>query len=742
MPWQPLRWVLVTSLLGWLLLSGVYAEFTASRQRLVTSPQAGAGGLSIALPDARNPGDAQAVLILRVRNPDAAPLNLSVRVDDRVVRSASIGPEAVSRIDVAWTYAADAPVPSRLDLTGGSATWTLEYLEIANLHGFTRGVVDLLILPDGQPFVRPPAWWLIAIMAGGALLLWTVRPVAWPRWLAVPWKILAATTAATLVVVAASPFVSPYRVVWSLGTFGLGVLILALPRVLGLPRSLLRASELTAAQQSARWTGSAAAALAAYGLFLASHAGAYAGGADSSGYLNSARLLADGRVRVASRAIAGIPLADLPPDVYVPLGFRPSGSSEMAPIYPIGLPLLVLPTAHLTGWDAAPVATIVWHGLLGVVLVHLLGRFAGLSRLPAALGALVVATSPLYLFGSVQFMSDTAALVWTTAAVLLAWRSRSAAPWAALAGAAFAMAVLVRPTNALVLAAVGVCLGTSLRRWAWLGAGGAPGAACLLVYNLAAYDGLLVTGYGDLSDAFGVANVTVSAWSYSVWFPVLLTPAVILAAGLPLLRRRLPWLTALLMAWIVPFCLVYAFYYHTHEAWYYMRFLLPVFPPLAVATLLVGRSLLESRPLALVHAWVQSRAVVAGLIAAAAILTHNFAWVQRLHATDIGSSDRVYLEVAEWTQANLPRESALAAMQVSGSLFYYTEFPVLRWDFVNHEQFARVVAALDAQRRPLYAVLFPFEVEERRVLADALPGQWTLAGTVRDVTIWRYEGQD
>jgi hypothetical protein len=37
-------------------------------------------------------------------------------------------------------------------------------------------------------------------------------------------------------------------------------------------------------------------------------------------------------------------------------------------------------------------------------------------------------------------------------------------------------------------------------------------------------------------------------------------------------------------------------------------------------------------------------------------------------------------------------------------------------------------------------VLFPYEVEAQRALTDRVPGTWTLVGTVRQVTIWRFDG--
>jgi hypothetical protein len=220
----------------------------------------------------------------------------------------------------------------------------------------------------------------------------------------------------------------------------------------------------------------------------------------------------------------------------------------------------------------------------------------------------------------------------------------------------------------------------------------------------------------------------------------MLTPIVLLAAGLPMLWPRSAWLVAMLAAWILPFSIVYAFYYHTHETWEYLRFLLPAFPPLVVSALLVGRRWLDLWPLTLVRAETRIRTAVAALAIAAAILVHNLAWASRLHAADIGQTERVYVEVAEWTRARLPEGSAVAAMQTTGALFFYSEFPLLRWDAVKGDPFLRIAVALEDRRQPLYAVLFPFELEERRALTDFLPGTWTLVGAVRDVTIWRFDG--
>jgi hypothetical protein len=337
-------------------------------------------------------------------------------------------------------------------------------------------------------------------------------------------------------------------------------------------------------------------------------------------------------------------------------------------------------------------------------------------------------------------MSDTPALVWTTAAVLLAWQRRRDARWALPAGAAVAFSVLVRPTNILVMAPVAVCLGLSLRRWAWLVAGGAPGAAFLLLYNRAAYDGALSTGYVDTGVLFTLANVRPALQAYVSWFPVLLTPLVALALGLPFVWRRAPARVAALVLWIASFAVVYAFYYHTHEAWWYLRFLQPIFPPLIAGALLVGRALVESVPLSLPSDARRTVAWVGGIALAAAVLAHSAKWSARLHATEIGRGEHAYVEAADWARAHLPRNSVVAAMQVTGAFFYYTDFPLLRWDSFNPQNFPPVVAALGKSGQPLYAVLFPFERDGSRVLTERLPGNWALVGNVGETTIWRFEG--
>jgi hypothetical protein len=305
-----------------------------------------------------------------------------------------------------------------------------------------------------------------------------------------------------------------------------------------------------------------------------------------------------------------------------------------------------------------------------------------------------------------------------------------------LVGLAASMAVLVRPTNILVLVPIAICLGLSWRRWLRIAAGGLPAAALLAAYNLAAYGSAMTTGYGDMSYRFASGNVLPSVRHYVTWLPVLLTPLGVLALGLPALVRR-GRAVVMLLAWAGCYVVLYAFYYHTHEWWWYLRFLLPAFPPLLVGALWAGAA-----------AWRRwgAGAFAARLTPALALgltivlVLHNAYWARRLEALEIGRRETVYSEAAAWATANLPPQAAVLTAQASGAFFYYTTFALVRWDRCDRETLRRLERATLVRGTPLYAVFFPFELDEQRAF-DRIPGQWARVGRVRHVTIWRLEGE-
>ncbi len=732
----------LATLSWWVLAANVFVDFQRVRIKLLTRPIALAHSASLSLAgNTRIPGE-QLVLVYRARNTGATPVTVTVRLGGLVLADAIVGAGASARVDVSWARSVTGGEEA-LELSGTSG-WTLEYAELANVHGFTRGAFEALVLPRHQSFTAPPAWLLLLFLAC-SILLASVRPPPWPRPAHTTHAVLVITSAVLFLLTALSPWLSPYRVVLSARTFTLAIVLIWLPAAcLGVAAVLRWLSAALATLTGARARAASAVAIVVagigYAVLLWLHMGAYAGGADSSGYLNHARLLAEGHVSTPMRRVAGLPEAALPEAAYVPLGFRNHGAGRITPTYPMGLPLALAAAAPVVGWTRAPAVAMWLHALLGVALIGLLAAACELPRPLAVLAAIVLATSPLYLFMSVQLMSDTPALVWTTTAVVLCcWPgSDSRQGWRdVLAGGAVAVAVLIRPTDVLVFVPVAICLGVAWRRWFCLAAGGAPGAVLLLAYNAAAYGATITTGYGDTSRAFSIDNVLPSLRNYAAWLPVLVTPVGLLALGLPVIVRRAGRMAVVLMAWALSIVVFYAFYYHTHEWWWYLRFLLPAFPPIIVGALWVGLRAWRrwcTAPIA-AHAAPALVAVVAALV-----VGHNVFWTRRLEALAIGPRERVYVESAAWASANLPANAAILTMQTSGSFLYYTRFAIVRWDQCDRVALEQLEGgALDAGT-PLYAVFFPFELSEQRAF-DRIPGKWSQVARVQDVTLWRLDAK-
>lgn len=467
-------------------------------------------------------------------------------------------------------------------------------------------------------------------------------------------------------------------------------------------------------------------ALAGYGVLLWHYAGPQPGGSDSSGYFNTARLLAQGSAQAPLRTVEGLPGSELPAQAYTPLGFHTdSGRKNLVPTYPIGLPLLLLAGLAAGGTLSGGKLVFVAHALAGVWLMHRLVGELGGGRLAALAGALLLAFSPLYLMQSLYCMSDLPSLVWVCAALAAGLASRRHPSLAVASGAAFGLAILLRPANAVILPALACTLGTSPRRWWRLVAGGLPFAAILLAFNHAAYGSVFASGYDGLSDLFGWKWVWPSLRNYLQCLPGIASPLVLLVAGLPWLYSTRRPVVAFLACWAGAYLVFYAAYFHTHEHWWYLRFILPALPALLIAALLVLEHLAAGRQGRLVWS-------AAALVAAAGLTVS----IQRWHPFSIGREEDIYRDATRWVQSQVPAESVVFSMQLSGALYYYTDYRLLRWDTLE-DKWPAVRTALIRSRRPVYGAFFDFEAGP--ATEQRLPGRWTKLGQLHQVSLWRLD---
>jgi Dolichyl-phosphate-mannose-protein mannosyltransferase len=479
-------------------------------------------------------------------------------------------------------------------------------------------------------------------------------------------------------------------------------------------------------------------ALGSYGWLLFSKTSFAVGGVDSSGYFNTARLLLNGELRAKVSALAKYGLDDQFRGAFIPVGFVPGPSpGTMAPLYPSGFPLHVAVTAFLFGWSPAPYYVSPLAAVGAVAVLFLLALEFGLSRPAALAGAAVLAACPFFVYQAVQQMSDTVATFWSVLAVLAALYSRRNPNWAILAGASLGIAFLVRPTSMLLLPTL--ALASSLRSRAILLfiCGGLPFVSVFCWYNVSAYGSALQTGYGiaRVMSFATAAAIPQRLGSYAVWLGKTLTPLLLLGwfanignRGVAL-RQRL-----ILLVWFAAFLLFYAYYsWGPRLTWWDLRFLLPGLPAAILATLLAWKHFVAGRLARGRPAWIRS-ALGASVIAI--VLLVEIRWVIHQQLFQVHLDQSRYPKASFWAQAQLPANSLVVSMALSGALRFYTELTPARWDWFDPHHFRIVRDHADQRGSPIYALVL---AEEFPILLKNCGGTWKQLGHMPEVGLWKLE---
>jgi hypothetical protein len=473
----------------------------------------------------------------------------------------------------------------------------------------------------------------------------------------------------------------------------------------------------------------ASGAIVVSGAFLLDRTSAGVGGSDSAGYANTARDMLAGRIVVPVEAPGRLGLDSSFAPLFVPLAHEPGPRPlTMVPFYPPGFPAHVALATLVAGEEAGPHVVNPIVALLTVCLTYVLGRQLGLSRPYAFAGAAMLGASTAFLFCAVRVLSDDAAALWAVAAVVAALRSRRNDFWAAVAGAAFGITVLVRPTNALLILPLALALPWRLRAFALFGAGGLPFAGLFAAWNRAAFGSPFKTGYTYL---FGVelklSNFPPRFARYGGWLVEQFTPLVPLGWLATAVNRRVPGRDrAMLLLWFIPIFFFYCFW-GPADNWTYLRYLLPVAPALIVGFLLCLRDLAArvTRP-------AYRAAVAVGVLAIVFVCERRYERPRR--PIGDGRHDVLYRDALRELAARAEGQEAIVlSMDFSAATRYYTEMTPLRWDRVTPETFAVVRRHAAAHGERIYAVLLPHEVENA---AGRAPGPWVFLGNVAGAGIW------
>lgn len=322
------------------------------------------------------------------------------------------------------------------------------------------------------------------------------------------------------------------------------------------------------------------------------------GGADSYGYVSQATAWRAGALVVHD------PLFDRehPPFsrwALAPLGWRPDVDGwTQVPVYSPGYPLM-LAAASAAGGARAAFAVVPCCAALLVLATYALGR--ALARpWSGVVAAVLVATSAAVLYQAMLPMTDIpSAALWTLVLAGCLDRRRVAV---AAVGFAAALGILVRPNlvGIVAIAAAWLCVVDAqeyrgrLRAWRlpWFVPMPILAAVVNAMHNATLYGSPWRSGYGDLSSHYAWAKAASGAADYLRYLASSATPlapvAVLVALLSPWLlergpARRAAWLFAPVTALVV---VTYVFY-DVHDAWWYLRFVLPVFPIAALTSVLV-----------------------------------------------------------------------------------------------------------------------------------------------------------
>jgi hypothetical protein len=453
--------------------------------------------------------------------------------------------------------------------------------------------------------------------------------------------------------------------------------------------------------------GVAALAVTMVGITQGSRA---VGGADAYGYVSQADLWARGQMRYEEpllREFADWPFA---PRAFAPLGYLTADDGRtMVPAYAPGFPLVLAAFQRAAG-PAAVFWVVPLLAGLAVCATYAFGA-ALAGRLAGASAAVILATSPVFLFQTlIAPMSDVPATAWWAAALACAFSRWRAAPW--LSGVAAGLAILTRPNLAPLALCPALMIVWSespahdrsswLRRGLLFAAGIVPGVAAAALINANLYGSPLLSGQLIVNPGFSLANVPGNASNYFDWLMYTQTPFVLVALAAPWVmtgrNKGSIWTTVAFIA------LVWSAYlaFMPVDAWFWLRYLLPSFPALFV---LMGGALaaLLSRA---------GKGVGAGatVLAVSVLAAHGLSVARGEQVAMMAPGEAKYEMAGRFAAEELPARSIFLAMVYSGSIRYYANRPIVRYDAIPRADVDRAISDLQARGYHPYLVVEDSEV--------------------------------
>jgi hypothetical protein len=447
----------------------------------------------------------------------------------------------------------------------------------------------------------------------------------------------------------------------------------------------------------AGWSSRIAGGVAIGSMLVAVHFGIFAaGGADGYGYVSQAHLWASGRL------LAADPIADVAPLVgraAAPLGYRLANQPALlAPIYPPGLPMLMAAAIRIAAHPSAVYLVVPLLAGLTVWLTYVLARRVAEPR-TALMASVLLAFSPIFVFQSLEPMSDVPATAWWMAAWVFATASSRWSPLAS--GLAVSAALLTRPNLVpLTIALVPVLLRVRpyMQRLALFALGVLPGCLAIVALHSYLYGSIAESGYGPVPGLFAWSRFPVNFQRYLSWLVELHTPGILLAFAAPAVGRVKNVFWMLAFSGVLLLCYLSYFVFDT---WPFLRFLLPALPLLFILTSDVLVRLIERLPIAL-------RGVAVLLLCTFVPLWYTLT-ARDLTVFGIRQAEHRYVAVGEEMGRMLEPNALIVTVIQSGSVRLYGHRQTVRWDFMDPQAFDATLETLTRKGYVPYVLLEDWE---------------------------------
>jgi 4-amino-4-deoxy-L-arabinose transferase-like glycosyltransferase len=404
--------------------------------------------------------------------------------------------------------------------------------------------------------------------------------------------------------------------------------------------------------------------------------------------------------------------------MFAPAGFVPSRIVPFAAVPICGPGLALIMSAVSFAGRGAVFLVVPSFAAAAVWITFVVGRRID-DAVTGATAAVLLATSPIFLYQSVQPMSDVpAAALWLAAVALLSESSRGARPsgraienqdWRQFAaGICASAAVLTRPNVALIVLPL-LALLRERRAFLAFALGAVPALAALVWLNAARYGSPLASGYGSTDVLFSVAHVWPNLVRYPRWLFETETPFIVAAALAPwwaLRGRRTAARLVIVLAAAVVLTLATYLAYTVFGDWWYIRFLLPALPALFILSVAV---------------WLEParRSPRGRVVAAVVIATALGAWHVQVARTrsvfDLQGLESRFVVTGKYAARALPGSAVVLAVQQSGSVRYYAGRSTIAWDAIPADALDRTIEGLGRVGRPVFIVLEDEEVSRFRV---------------------------